>query len=141
MAEHHHPELIEAIDRHGSDLAAWPDQVLANEARRAALADRDFRARLDGAAALAAGLASLGAAMDADIAASGAASRVEAGVLAALPRRRNGRRWALVAAAVVAAAALGAIVDVTILAPAGSEPIEVVILDPLVFGPALTGAP
>lgn len=136
-----HPQLIEALDRHGSDLAAWPDQALANEARRAALADRGFRYRLDEAAALSAGLGSLRVAMDAEIATSGAAQRVEAGVLAALPRRRNGRRWALVAAAVVAAAALGAIVDVTILAPAGSEPIEVVVLDPLVFGPALTGAP
>ena len=64
-------------------------------------------------------------------------------MLAALPRRRsiNARRWALVAAAVVVAAALGALADVTILAPAGSESMEVVILDPLVFGPAMTGAP
>lgn len=141
MADHDHQELNAAIDRYGANFAAWPDQALANDARRAALADRAFRARLDAAAALDASLVSLGAAMDAEIAASGAAARVEAKVFAALPRRTNGRRWALVAAAVIAAAALGAIVDVTILAPAGSEPIEVVILDPLVFGPAMTGAP
>ena len=138
---HDHPELTEAIDRYGSDLAAWPDQALANAARRAALADRAFRARLDAAASLDAGLASLRETMDAGIAASGAVARVHAGVVAALPPRRNARRWAMVAAAVVVAAALGALTDVAILAPAGSEPIEVVTLDPLVFGPATTGAP
>jgi hypothetical protein len=79
--------------------------------------------------------------MDAGIAASGASARVEQAVLAAIPRRNNARRWAMVAAAVIVAAALGAIADVTILAPAGSEPIEVVILDPLLLGPAGTGAP
>jgi hypothetical protein len=138
---HDHRELTEAIDRYGSDLAAWSDQSLANEVRRAALADRAFRTRLDSAAALDAGFASLRDAMDAEIAASGAPLRVEAGVLAALPRRIDARRWRLMAASVVVAAALGALADVTILAPAGSEPFEVVTLDPLVFGPATTGAP
>lgn len=140
MAHDHH-ELAEAIDRHGSDLAAWNDQALANEVRRAALADRDFRARLDSAAALDAAFASLRDGMDAEIAASGAAGRVQAAVLGALPRRPNARRWGLVAASVVVAAALGALADVTILAPVGGEPFEVVTLDPLVFGPATTGAP
>jgi hypothetical protein len=79
--------------------------------------------------------------MDAEVAASGASARVERNVLAAIPRRYNARRWAMVAAAVIVAAALGAIADVTILAPSGSEPIEVVILDPLLLGPAGTGAP
>ncbi len=136
-----HPELTEAIDRYGADLGAWPDPSLANKARHAALSDRAFRARLDAASALDAGLSELRDIMDAEIAASGAAARVQAGVFAALPQRRSPRRWAMVAAAVVVAAALGALTDVTILAPAGSEPIEVVTLDPLVFGPAVTGAP
>lgn len=48
----------------------------------------------------------------------------------------NGRRWAMVAAAAIAAAALGAIVDVTILAPFGSQSFEVVVLDPLFFDAA-----
>jgi hypothetical protein len=138
---HDHRDLLEAIDRYGSDLATWSDQALANEVRGAALADRGFRARLDSAAALDAGLVALRGALDAEIAASRAADRVQAAVLAALPRRIDARRWGLVAAAVVVAAALGALADVTILAPAGSEPIEMVILDPLVFGPATTGAP
>jgi hypothetical protein len=140
MAHDHH-ELIEAIDRYGADLAAWSDQSLAGEARRAALSDRTSRARLDSAVALDAGLVALRCAIDAEIVQSRAADRVQAVVLAALPRRRNARRWALVAAAVVVAAAFGALADLTILAPAGSEPMEVVILDPLVFGPATTGAP
>jgi hypothetical protein len=140
MAHDHHV-LAEAIDRHGSDLSAWKDQALANELRRAALADRDVRARLDSAAALDAAFASLRDGMDAEIAASGAAGRVQAVVLGALPRRRNVRRWRLVAASVLIAAALGALADVTILAPVDGEPFEVVTLDPLVFGPATTGAP
>jgi hypothetical protein len=140
MAHDHH-ELAEAIDRHGADLAAWNDQALANEVRRAALADRGFRMRLDSAAALDDAFASLRDEMDAEIAASGAVARVEARVLAALPRRINSWRWGVIAASVVVAAALGALADVTILAPAGSEPFEVVTLDPLVFGPATTGAP
>ncbi len=134
-------QLLEAIDRYGSDLAAWPDQALANDARHAGLADRAFRARLDAAASLDAGLAFVRNAMDAEIAASGAPLRVREAVLGAVPRRSYARRWALVAAAVVVAAGLGALADVTILAPAGSQPMEVVILDPLVFGPAGTGAP
>lgn len=138
---HDHRELAEAIDRHGADLASWPDQLLANSVRRAALADRAFRARLESAAALGAALASLRAAMAAEIAAAGAPARVAAAVLTSLPPRRNVRRWALLAAAVVVAAALGALIDVTFLASTGSEPMEVVILDPLVFGPATTGAP
>lgn len=137
---HDHRELAEALDRYGADLSAWPDQSLANDGRHAALSDRSFRVRLDSAITLEAGLAALGEVMGAEIVASGAAARVEAGVLATLPRRSS-RRWAMVAAAVIAAAALGAIADLTILAPAGSEPIEVVILDPLVFGPQGMGAP
>ena len=138
---HDHRELLEAIDRYGSDLAAWSDQGFANEVRRAALADRGFRARLDSAVALDVGLVALRGAMDAEIVASRAADRVQAVIVASLPRRINALRWRLVAASVVVAAALGALADVTILAPAGSEPMEVVILDPLVFGPATTGAP
>jgi hypothetical protein len=138
---HNHRELAEAIDRYGSDLAAWGDQVLANEVRRAALADRGFRARLDSAAALDVGLVALRGAIDAEIVASRAAERVQAVVVASLPRRINARRWRLVAASVVVAAALGALADVTILAPAGNEAFEIVTLDPLVFGPATTGAP
>ena len=134
-------ELLDAIDRHGPDLARWSDQVLANDVRHAALADRAFRARLDAASWLDAGLASVRDAMDAEIAASGAVLRVRSAVLAAVPRRINARRWRLVAAAVVVAAGLGALADVTILSPAGSQPMEVVILDPLVFGPTGTGTP
>ena len=58
-------ELADAVDRYGADLAAWPDPALAAEARRAALADRAFRARLDREADLEAGLAQLRDALDA----------------------------------------------------------------------------
>ncbi len=93
----------------GSPLRRWPTAPSGRASITAAVLDT--------------GLASLRGAIDAEIAASGSAARVQAGVLAALPRRINARRWGLVAASVVAAAALGALADVTILAPAGSRPI------------------
>lgn len=139
-----HLDILEALDRHGADLSAWPDPALAGEARRRALSDRGFRARLDEAAALEAGLAALRGELDAELSGSGVGARVEAAVLAALPRRREsgaGRRWALVAAAVLVAAALGALADVTLLAPIGSQSYEVVVLDPLFLDPAGTLSP
>jgi len=132
----HDREIREALDRLGANLSAWPDPALAAATRRLALADRAFRARLDTAVAIDAGLARVRDALDAEISATGAAARVEAAVLAAvLPRAAGGRRWAMVAAAVVVAAVLGALVDVTILAPIGGQSFEVVVLDPLVFDP------
>jgi len=136
-----HIDVAEALDRYGADLGAWPDADLAGTARRAALAERSFRARLERQTDLEAGLARLRDATDAGIAASGAAARVQRAVLAAVPRRPDARRWALIAASLVLAAALGAVADLTIFAPAGDSLLEVVILDPLVFGPTGTGAP
>ncbi len=139
---HDHQNIFEALDRYGADLAAWPDHADAATARRLALADRQFRARLDSTAAIEQGLDALRGAMDEEIAATGAADRVRAAVLAAIPRRRlHGRRWAAVAAAVVVGAALGALADVAILAPAGSESFEVVVLDPLSVDPTGTLLP
>jgi hypothetical protein len=128
-------ELQAAIDRFGADLASWPDQALANEVRAAVLADRGLRAGLDEAAALAADLALARDAIDADIAASGAASRISAAVLGAVSRRGSARRWVAVAAALVVAAGLGSLVDLSFVAPADEGRVDVVILDPLVFGP------
>jgi hypothetical protein len=139
---HDHQDFIAALDRYGADLAAWPDHADAASARRLALADRRFRAHLDSAIAVEKRLAEVRDAMDREIAATGAAERVRAAVLAAIPRRRlQARRWAAVAAAVVVAAALGAVADVAILAPAGSESFEVVVLDPLAFDPTGTLSP
>ena len=135
-----HDEIEDALDRYGSDLAAWPDATLAADARRWAMADRRFRARLDGARALDAGLLALRDEIDGELAAT--SDRVAAAVLAAVPRQRvSGRRWAMVAAAVLVAAALGALADLTILAPVGSQSFEVVVLDPLFLDPAGTLSP
>jgi len=135
----HDVTMEEALERFGADLSAWPDPELAGAARRLALSDRAFRARLEDAAALEAGLMSLRDELDADLAASGAIARVEAAALAALPHPRgNGRRWAMVAAAVLVAAALGALADLTLLAPVGDPSFEVVVLDPLFLDPPAT---
>ncbi len=87
--------------------------------------------------ALGRGLASAGKALDRDIAASGALSRVAMAVrlrVAARPVRRAA--WLAIAATLLLAACLGSIVDLAILAPQEGVPQDlVVVLDPLVFGP------
>ncbi len=99
------------------------------------LADRDLRARFDGAAALEHVLAAVRDVVDGEISASGAVARVKAAILARrrADRRTAGRRWMAVAAGLVVAAGIGSFIDFTVLGPAdhGSE---VVVVDPLVFG-------
>ncbi len=91
MAHDHRRNSRRRSTATGSDLAAWSDQSLANEVRVARLADRGFRARLDAAAALDTGLVALRGAIDAEIVASRAAERVQAGVLAAAAASRHQR--------------------------------------------------
>jgi hypothetical protein len=94
--------------------------------------DDDMMARLD------AGLARAARSMDADIAEAGSAARVVRNVLAGVsahPVRRGA--WLAIAAALVAAAGLGSLADMALLnTPASLDNQEVVVLDPLVFGPA-----
>ncbi len=129
-----------AIDRHGSDFNTWPDRRLAGEAREAILANRALRAWYDDAVALERGLAAARAAADREIAASGAIGRIESGLAQRLvpsrPQRRN--RWIAIAAGLVIAAGLGSAYDLATSASSttGGRPINVVVLDPLVFGPA-----
>src|SRR5579862_8040006 len=131
--------IREAIDRHGSDFNAWPDRRLAGEAREAILANRALRAWYDDAVTLERGLAAARVAADVDIAASGALARVELGLsnrlLASRPQRW--RRWIAIAAGLVIAAGLGSAYDLaTSTAAQAGRPVNVVVLDPLVFGPA-----
>ena len=130
--------MREAIDRYGSDFNTWPDRRLAGEAREAMLANRALRAWYDDAITLERGLAAARAAADAEIAASGAIARIERGLAQRLlpvrPRRSN--RWIAVAAGLVIAAGLGSAYDLATSANIDGRPINVVVLDPLVFGPA-----
>ena len=129
--------IRETIDRQGPDFDAWRDRALAAEARRAILADRALRAWYDDAVALANGLASARAAADAEVAVSGAIARIETAVMRGLPRRSARRvRWVEVAAALVVAAGLGSAYDLVSSAATPDAPVNVVVLDPLVFGPA-----
>ena len=131
----HETRLVAAIDRHGANLAGWRDGRLAQEVREAALADRRLRAYLDGAAALDDGLRAARDAIDAEIDSSGAVDRVSAAVLARLPRRRHRARWIAAAAAIILAAGLGSVVDLKLVGPNEQARVDVVVLDPLVFGP------
>jgi hypothetical protein len=129
--------IRETIDRQGPDFDAWRDSGLAGEARRAVLADRALRAFYDDAVVLSDGLAAARAAADAEAAVSGAIARVETAVMQSLPRRRARRgRWIEVAAALVVAAGLGSAYDLVASGNGADGPVNVVVLDPLVFGPA-----
>jgi hypothetical protein len=129
--------LREAIDRHGSDLNAWPDRELAGEVREAILRDRTLRAWYDDAVMLERGLAAACAAADAEIASSGALARIESRLARRLPQQgHRSSRWMAVAAALVVAAGLGSAYDLAMSSNTASQPINVVVLDPLVFGPA-----
>ena len=131
--------IREAIDRYGSDFSTWPDRRLAGEAREAILANRALRAWYDDAVALERGLTAARVATDVETAASGALARVEQAVSKRLlpSRPQRSRRWVAVAAGLVIAAGLGSAYDlVTSTAVQAGRPINVVVLDPLVFGPA-----
>jgi len=130
-------ELNGAIDRYGADLSRWPDRELAARARVAALSDRAFRARLDSEAALERHLAAARRAEDAAITTSGAAGRIAIAAMASVraerPRRR--RRFMAAAAAILLAAGIGGIVDSQVSLRTSGDSIDVVSVDPLVFGP------
>ncbi len=136
-------DLCGMIDRHGANLAAWPDQSRANEVRAAILADRALRAYLEDAITLDDGLRAARDAMDAEIEESGVAERVSEAVLARLTPRSEPRRpmrWIAVAAAILVSAGLGSAVDLKLTATADSQSTQdVVVLDPLVFGPTEIG--
>jgi hypothetical protein len=128
--------ILEGIDRNGGDLRRWPDRVLAKQAGEAALADRDIRASLDTARALDHGLAAVRESLDEEILVSGAADRIAAATSAALaPRPFGGWRWVAAVAVIVSAAGLGSIADLRLGALGSEAPVNVVVLDPLVFGP------
>lgn len=128
-------DLRAAIDRHGADLAHWPDGALAQEVRAALLAHRGLRSYWEGAASLERALAGARDAVDREVAASGAAGRVLRAVAArptAVPRW-SPRSWAAAAAALVVAAGLGSLIDYTVIG-SNESAYETVVIDPLVFG-------
>ncbi len=128
--------IVAAIDRYGADLATWPERDLAKAARLAALADPDVRAWLDEARCLEADLDRARASVDEEIARSGAPERIGAAVRAAAAQSTALRpRWAAIAATLMIAAGLGAAFELTTGAAAGNQSLDVVVLDPLVFGP------
>lgn len=128
--------ILEGIDRHGGDLRRWPDRELAKQAGEAALADRDLRASLDAARNLDRGLAAARQSLDDEILDSGAADRIAAATSAAVTQRPfGGWRWVAAVAVIVSAAGLGSIADLRLGALGIEAPVNVVVLDPLVFGP------
>jgi hypothetical protein len=85
---------------------------------------------------LEAGIRSAREAIDRDIIASGAIGRVQQAVLLSVSRDRERRLpWVAIAAGLVVAACLGGLVDLAVLGSRDAAPVDVVIVDPLVFGP------
>ena len=81
-------------------------------------------------------LAAAAAETDREIASSGAVLRVNAAVLARIlahPARRT--PWFAIAAALVLAAGLGSIADLILVGASDEAGQNVVLLDPMVFGP------
>ncbi len=84
------------------------------------------------------GLARAAEALDREIAASGAAERIAGRVTAHLRRRPTRRAvWFAIAAALIIAAGLGSLADLAFIGGRTSPGQEVVVMDPLVFGPAV----
>ncbi len=94
---------------------------------------------LDDDRALAAGLAGAAEALDREIAASGALDRVVGRVRAGVAAHRRAQRrvWLAIAAALILAAGLGSLADVTLIGARGVPDREVVVMDPLIFGTAM----
>ncbi len=84
-------------------------------------------------------LAGAAAALDREIAASGAAERIADRVVARLAERRRVRRsiWFAVAAALIVAAGLGSLADFALIGERAAPNQEVVVIDPLIFGTAV----
>jgi hypothetical protein len=130
--------LHDAIDRWGPDLGNWPDLMLVRRAREALLADRDFRAYRDKTVEEAARLRLAAEALDRRILERGSVERITQKLLEATGTRRVrwGRRLAALAAVMVVSAALGS-VFAEFMSTYDPEPlVEIVQLDPLVFGPS-----
>jgi hypothetical protein len=141
MTGHRAPDnaaLFAAIDANGANLSRWPDRDLANRVREAALADRVLRVYLDNSVRLEAGLLAARDAVDRDIASGGAGERVTRAVAARRSARRR-LRWMAAAAAIVIAAGIGGVVNTGIVTASGQQTVDVVVVDPLVFGPLDSG--
>lgn len=85
------------------------------------------------------GLAHAAQAIDRDIAASGAIDRVVRVVAARMVEHRRARRsiWFAVAAALIIAAGLGSLADLTLIGSRSGPGGEAVVMDPLIFGTAV----
>ncbi len=85
-------------------------------------------------------LAGAAAALDREIATSGAVGRVVGNVLSRTTARSPRRvAWLAIAAALLVAAGLGSLADLALVGPRATPNQEVVVLDPLVFGPTGLG--
>ncbi len=125
--------VFDALDRHGAEIAAWPDPALAAEARRRLISDLAFRERHGEVVALEQRLSLLVGATERVVRNSGAQQRIAARVMAQTrPARRGQVRWA--AAAIGLAASLGSLAQMTVLGSGAASSLEIFVLEPLLIG-------
>jgi|SRR5882672_12152534 len=128
-------ELERRLSAYGSDLSRWPEG--AGEAREALLGRPEFRRAWEDERALDRRLAGERAELDAEIAGSGALTRL--GQLA-VPRSSAGFLgipWRRVAAGVLLAGMLGGAFNLMLPAPP-TDPLDMALVDPLAgLDPAL----
>ncbi len=86
------PDLEALLDRYGPDLTLWPDPTDADRARKAALSDRRFRAKLDAAKKLAEHIAVLSEELDDHGLLGASAGKIELALMAHAERRAPVRR-------------------------------------------------
>lgn len=122
-------ELNRLLATCGADLSRWPRHAAA--ARKALLADPNFRDAFERERDLDLALDAWRAALDAEIASSGAAGRVKAEAMRRAPANYlAGIPWRRVAAGVLVAGMLGGALDLMLPDPAADQ-LDVAIADPL----------
>ena len=122
--------LAERLLAYGADFSRWPPEIAAR-ARAALLGEPGFRRAWEKERSLDLGLLAERESLDAEIARSGAVSRIRKNVLARLPADPlAGMRWRSVAAAMLIAGMVGGVVDLVLPEPAAEAP-DVAMLYPL----------
>jgi hypothetical protein len=122
--------LTDRLLAYGSDFSRWTPEIVAR-ARAALLAEPPFRRAWEKERSLDLALLAGRESLDAEIARSGAGSRIRKHLLARLPGDPlAGMRWRSVAAAILVAGMLGGLVDLA-LPEAAAESSDIAMFDPL----------
>lgn len=126
--------MRDSLRAYGADLGRWPVER-ALGVRESLLRDPGFRREWEAERDLDRAMDAARRGLDEEITAAAALERVRAGALRRIAARPfAGMKWQRVAAAVIVAGMLGGAMDM-VLVEAEPEPVEIVALDLLLYGP------